>query len=391
MPAAKRFALPSLAAGNFAIGTGALMIAGLTVTIAQSFAVTAAAAGQLISVYALTYAVTAAPLSLVTTRFCPKTIARVAMVGFLVTNAAAAAVDNFVLLLILRAASAIFAAMFTPLASAIATKLVPEDRAGAAIGIVFGGFVIATVLGAPLGAYRGGAFGWRAAFILVACLSAVGFVVIQLSLPRHIEKSPLRSTDLWGALRHWPSVAGLTTTTLQIMAQFLVFTYLAVLLSRALDADAALISAMLLIFGVASVAGNFLGAAAADRFGAKPTLIISLTGLPIALLLTATLDWGVAWTCFVMALWGVFGFSFTAPQQLYLVSLQPARRTLLLAFNASAIYLGNSIGAVLGGLLLPSVGVISLSIAAAIVASMAALWFLVTGLGERRTIRSHPH
>lgn len=374
-PAAERLSLLSLAAGNFAVGTGALMITGLVVEIANNVSVSQAAAGQLIGIYALIYALTAAPLSVVTSRWCPKTTLRIALAGFCVTNLAAAFTSDFSLLLLFRATTAVFAAMFTPLASAVATRLVPEERAGAALGLVFGGFATATVLGAPLGTFLGGALGWSVAFVLVAVLAGLGFLAIQASLPGTIDRSPLKSSDLISIARHRTSLAALTTTTLQVTAQFVVFTFLSVMLTTTLDAEATLIASMLLVFGIASVAGSFLGAGAADRFGIRRTVLVSLSILSIALLLTGTFGWGLTWTCLVLTLWGLSGFAFNPAQQLLLIRLQPDQRNLLLALNASAIYLGNFIGATLGGVLLERFEQASLSLAAALTAAATALWF----------------
>lgn len=389
-PAAERLSLLSLAAGNFAVGTGALMIAGLIVEIADSVAVSQAAAGQLIGIYALTYALTAAPLSIVTSRWCPKTTLRIAMAGFFVTNLTAAFTSDFSLLLLLRAASAVFAAIFTPLASAVATRLVSEERAGAALGLVFGGFATATVLGAPLGAFLGGALGWPIAFALVAMLACLGFLAIQFSLPATIDRSRLKPSDLITTARHRPSLGALTTTTLQVTAQFVVFTFLSVMLTTTLNAEATLIATMLLVFGVASVTGTFLGAAAADRLGVRRTLLVSLWTLSIALLLTSTLGWGLAWTCLVLILWGLSGFAFNPAQQLLLTRLQPDHRNLLLALNASAIYLGNFIGATLGGVLLVRFDQVSLSLAAALIAAATALWFRQQGAAGDGAASRHP-
>ncbi len=52
-------AIASLSWGNFLIGTGAFVVAGLTPYIAGELDVTIATAGQLLTAYTLTYALTA--------------------------------------------------------------------------------------------------------------------------------------------------------------------------------------------------------------------------------------------------------------------------------------------------------------------------------------------
>lgn len=109
------------------------------------------------------------------------------------------------------------------------------------------------------------------------------------------------------------------------------------------------IAKVILVYGCGEISGVLIGRRMADRLGAKPTSAIALAGLGLCfLLLRLALDVGV----FVD---GAFGLSslvaqlFFPAQQLRLANEFPANRATILAWNNSALFLGISLGAVIGG------------------------------------------
>jgi predicted MFS family arabinose efflux permease len=124
------------------------------------------------------------------------------------------------------------------------------------------------------------------------------------------------------------------------------------------------------------VLGNVLGGRATDRFGSLRTLAVGLVGftLVIATLpLTATSAAGAGIALFV---WSLFTWAFNPPIQNLLLELGSGGG-LLLALNASAIYLGAGLSAVLGGLVIKLVGVQLLPPIAAVL-GVVVLGLLVT-------------
>lgn len=113
--------LITLALGNFAVGTGAL--AGVLPAIAQDFAVSPATAGYTVTVYALTYAVTAPVLGALLGRLPRKQLLLLALglvAGF---SLLAALAGSFGLLLVARALAAVGGGLHSPTAAAVATTL----------------------------------------------------------------------------------------------------------------------------------------------------------------------------------------------------------------------------------------------------------------------------
>jgi MFS transporter, DHA1 family, inner membrane transport protein len=109
------------------------------------------------------------------------------------------------------------------------------------------------------------------------------------------------------------------------------------------------LSLTLAAFGLSGVAGTLMGGWANDRFGPLRSLRVQLgvLGLTMAVLpLTAGQPLAMVATLLV---WGLAGFGMVAPQQSRLAGIAPAQAAVLLSLNASMLYAGTAVGAVLGG------------------------------------------
>jgi len=159
-----------LAIGAFAIGTEALMIAGLLPAIAADFHTTIATAGELITIFAIAYAVGSPILSALCGNLDRRRLLMIALSCFTAANLLAATTQSLWQLVAVRVLLALSAGLFMPTAYAVAASLVPPERRGRAIAAVTSGMTIATVLGVPLGAWIGGHADWRSTFLIVAVL-----------------------------------------------------------------------------------------------------------------------------------------------------------------------------------------------------------------------------
>lgn len=371
-------ALYSLAAANFAVGTGALVIAGIVPDLATGLDVSAPAAGQLITIYALAYALSAPLISIWTSSLDKKRVLLIAIGALVISNLAAMIAPSYEVLLTARIVSALSAAAITPVTAAIATMIVPPERTGSALGLVFGGIAISTVLGVPAGAFIGGIFDWRATFGLVAVLSIASLISVLVFVPLRILSARRDLSALMSVLKDRPAMAAVSVTALFMTAQFIPFSYAAVLFADALSATSAQVFWLLFAFGAASAVGNHFGGVLSDRFVPHRVLSAGLFLLPVALLAIWFLPLGFWSALVIMAVWGAIGFSFNAPQQARLTRMRPAQATTLLALNASAIYVGTMLGSAIGGVALAFSTSSSLPVVGALAAFGALLTYRAT-------------
>ena len=375
-----------LALGNFAVGTGSFVFAGLLEGVARDLSVSVGTAGQLISAYAIVYAFGAPVLATVTSDVSRRRLLVASLVVFSLANVAALAIPSYGPLMVSRVVAACGAALFTPTSAAVAASLAPSGRRGKALATVTGGLTIAFAFGIPLGTLVGDRFGWRAAFVLVGVLGAVAVLGITALLPVVENPPPVGLRERVRAAEQPVVVVTLSLTAIGLGAGFVVFTYVGPLLGELTGFGGRGISVMLLVFGVAAVVGNALGGYGADRWGygrsvAGIFVVLTLSLLAFSLLaplagtLLAVVGAGTA-----LVVWSVAGWALTPFQQYRLIELAPRTQNIVLSLNASAIYLGQGIGAGIGAL---TIGYGSLASLGWVAALYAAVGLFLLPLGVR--------
>jgi predicted MFS family arabinose efflux permease len=350
-----------LALAAFAIGTEAFVIAGLLPIMAADLHVTLAATGQLVTAYAITYAVGSPILAVLFSNFDRRTVLSTALCCFIAGNVLAAVATTFGILLLSRMLMAVGAGLCTPTAMAVAVAIAAPERRGRAASLVISGLTVATVLGVPLGTWVGSQFGWRATFVMVAALGAVALAGLLLGLPRGLPRTAATLAQRIAVARHPAVLRTLAVTLLWGVGVFTSFTYLAVPLQH-LGFDANGISLVLLICGIAAAIGNMSGGTLADRIGPLRTSTLGLVGLIVSLVLqSAVLKFAApsyAALLFVVACstQNIFGWLFYPGQIAHLVRTEPHASVIALSLNASAMYIGFAAGSALGGLTLTTMG-----------------------------------
>ncbi|MDM0051702.1 MFS transporter [Variovorax sp. J22R115] len=346
-------ALLALTAGAFGIGTTEFVIMGLLLQVSTDLHVSIAAAGLLISGYALGVAVGAPLLTIATRRIPRKTVLLALMAIFTLGNIACALAANYEMLMAARVVTSLAHGTFFGVGSVVATGLVPPERRASAIAIMFTGLTAATLLGVPAGAWLGLHYGWRATFWAVALIGVVAVTVLAVFVPRgkaDDRPSPLR--EELAVLGRPQVLLGLAMTVLGFAGLFAVFTYIQPLLTEVTGVSQAAVSPILLIFGGGLAVGNLLGGRLADR-SLMPALLGTLMALAVVL---GAMQWvihtPVTAVVFVVLL-GIASFATVAPLQLrVLEKASGAGQNLASSLNIAAFNLGNALGAWVGGVVI---------------------------------------
>ena len=371
-----------LALGTFAIGTEGFMIAPLLPDLSRDLSVTLASAGQLVTVFALTYALSSPILTALTGDIDRRRLLIASMLAFAGANFVAWSAGDYSALLAARILLAIAAGLYVPNATALASALVEASRRGTALSIVTGGVSVAVALGVPLGALIGDRFGWRLNFAAVGVLALIATAGLLSGLPRdfagHLPIASLR--ERLDVARQPAVFLALLSTMLWATGAYAVYTYLASFLERAAGITGSTVSAVLFMWGLAAVVGLRLGGRLNDRFGHLPVIVTSLSLLALAffsLSMSAILLPPAAARApifLAIALWGVSAWSFFPAQQARLIGIAGVKvAPVALPLNASFQFLGFSAGAALGSLTLANASPLALGfIGASCVA--AALW-----------------
>lgn len=353
--------LVALALGSFGIGLTEFVIAGLLPQVSQSLEVSEAAAGWLISGYALSVAIGAILLTAATNRLHRKTVL-VALVGlFVLGNLLSAIAPTYAVALLGRVIAALCHGSFFGIGSLVARRMVAPERASRAVAMMFAGLTVANVLGVPFGALVGERWGWRVTFWAIAGIGVLALAAIAVWVPawagtvdeasRSTVDPARQGTGLRSqvrAFRSWQVWLTLAATALGYGGMFGAFSYIAYTFTEVTGFSRADVAWLLVVYGAGLVIGNVAGGRAADRDRDR-TLIWSLAGLTATLAAFGLLADGRAASVVLVFLMGVFGFA-AVPGMITRVTDAAGGAPLAASANVSASNVGNALGAWLGGL-----------------------------------------
>jgi DHA1 family inner membrane transport protein len=345
---------------NLIIGTSAFAVTGILSEIAEGLRVSVPAAGQAMTAFALSTAVLAPSVLVLTGRWPRRRVMLLGMALFTAGCVVSALAPSLTLLLAGRVLMGV-GAVYIPTAAGVALTLVEPARRGQALALVFLGMSLSYVVGLPAAAWVAAHWGFRAALWSGAALALAAFMLLAVLVPRGIQAPGASFSGLGRVIRRPEVLAVLALTLTYFVAIFVVFSYIAPVLRALVPMDATRLSLTLSLFGIAGMLGTLSGGAANDRFGARRTLVAQLVvlGLTMALLPLTAGHWG--WMMAVMFVWGTAGFGMMAPQQSRLAMLAPQEAPLVLSLNSSMLYLGTAVGAALGGALAPVIGFANLA------------------------------
>ncbi|SIQ00426.1 MFS transporter [Pseudacidovorax sp. RU35E] len=346
-------ALWALLFGNFAIGTGVMVVPGTLPELAASFSTSVAAVGQLITAGALVVCVGAPLLAGMAAGWDRRRLLALSLAWFAVGHLLAALMPTLGTLLPVRMATLVAPAIFTPQAAACVGLLVAPHRRASAVAFIFLGWSLASVLGLPMAAFLGGHLGWRAAFAVIAVFTALGSVWIWRTMPDGIRPPPLSREGWRKVLFHPVLMAVVAITLLQAAGQFVLFSYFGPLLVQQFQASPAQLSMIWLWLGLCGVVGNLLATRYMDKLGSGGMAMVAMALISLSLLVWP-LGLAGGWAALTALLlpWGLGCFAANSSQQARLVALAPGLATASIALNSSAMYLGQAAGAATGGWLL---------------------------------------
>src|SRR5262245_26122582 len=248
----------SLMLGNFVIGVGVLMPAGLLNDISLAFSQDAATTGTLIGYGAALLFIEAPLLAFLTNKMERRWLLTGSLVLYAVGHFASAFAPNFAVLMTARLLMIGGAAAFTPQAASAISLLVPPERRATAVAFVFLGWPIALAVGVPLASLLGHYVGWSAAYLIVAVACSIATIAVFVSLPDRLF-APRMSLATWGrVLTQRKIIAILSVTMIFIAGQFTVYPYLAADLKLHFDAAPTTISVLFAVYGISGAIGSII-------------------------------------------------------------------------------------------------------------------------------------
>ncbi|MEU8913319.1 MFS transporter [Streptomyces nigrescens] len=343
-------AVGALAAATFTVVTSEMLPVGLLTPIGRELRISAGTAGLTLTVTGLVAAVSAPLLTMLVGRRDRRAVL-VALMGTLAAaNLLAAYAPNVLVLLVARVLVGLGMGGVWAIAAGLAVRLVPARSVAAATSLIFSGVAAASVLGVPAGTFLGELGGRRTAFGAMAVVCGAVAVALAVLLPPLPEAAAVRLNGVLAVLRGAPVRTGLVLVALLVTGHFAAYTYVRPVLEEVAGAEAGQISTLLLAFGLAGLAGNFLAGAGAARSPRAALLVICgvLAGAVLLMPLVGR-GAGVPGAALVVAVWGLAYGGVSVSTQTWLMAAAPGAREAASALFVAVFNGAIALGALAGG------------------------------------------
>ena len=341
--------IPILAIAAFVIVTTEFLIVGLLPALARDLGIAVSTAGQLVTLFAVVVMLCGPFLTAWLANLDRKRLFVAILVLFAASNGLAAIAPNIWVLAIARLLPALALPVFWGTASETAAQIAGPGNSGKAVSTVYLGISAAMLFGIPLGTLASDAIGWRGAFALLAALSLLIAVLIQISMPAVRASEKVAIGEQAAILRNPFFLANVALSVLVFTAMFAGYTYLAETLEKSAGIAPAQVGWWLMGFGAVGLFGNWLGGRWVDS---KPLATTALFSLLLALGMAATMALTGSRTPFALAL-AVGGIANTALYPICQIRVMKAAekaQALAGTINVSAANGGIAFGAMIGGL-----------------------------------------
>lgn len=372
----------SLAA--FALVASEFMPVSLLTPLAVDLHITEGQAGQGISVSGLFALLTSLVVAAIAARVDRKRLLLSLTLLMTVSGTVVAFAPNYQVFMLGRALIGVAIGGFWSLSAATAMRLVPEPQVPRALAIVNGGNALATVIAAPLGSFVGGLIGWRGAFFCVVPVAVLALAWLMVSLPSISAQGAAKNGGLWQLMKRTPVALGMLAVSAFFMGQFMLFTYLRPFLETVTQVSVSQLSLILLVLGVAGLAGTFL----IERF-LKKGLFLTLVIIPLLMagiaLALVRMGNSTVLTTLLLGLWGLVATAAPVGWWTWLSKTLPDHAEAGGGLMVAIIQLAIASGAILGGQVFDMSGYgATFELSAAVLVVAAALaWLAARASGYR--------
>ena len=307
-----------LAVGVFGILNTEMGVIGILPLVATMFGVSITRAALLVSGFALVIALSAPVLPLLFSGFDRKKVMLLSLAVFVVSNIISVFATDFDIILAARLIPAAFHPVYVSLAFTVAAESVEKTEAPKAVARVFIGVSAGLVLGVPMTSL----IATESSFAFAMTFFAVVNMAVLAATAIWMPAMPVREKQGYGTQLRVLGKPGLwIAIIISILLNgsvFGFFSYMADYLNVVTGMGARTISLMLLVFGLANIAGNIVAGKTLSTHPDRTVVAAPFILSALFLLMSVTGNWGHATAALILPFGILAGIVANANQ--YLIS-----------------------------------------------------------------------
>ncbi|MFP5365354.1 MAG: MFS transporter [Actinomycetes bacterium] len=378
-------AMVVLATIAFTAITTELLPSGLLPQISSGLNVSEPVAGYLAAAYAAVIVVTVVPAARLLGRIPRHALLVGLVLTFAASNAMVGLAPDFTAAMIARLVGGLAHGLLWTTMAPFVARVVPADKVGKALAIVFSGNSLGLAIGAPVGTALGGFLGWRAAFLVLAGFGLVLTVLAFFLLPRVQRISDAVRPSLRKAIAQ-PGVKPVAVAwPLLVLAHFALFTYIAPFIRDAGFPEYA-ISLSLTVLGGSGLLGIWIAGLTVDS-RPRRSLLVTTTAIALSMFFLPLAAGNFVVALVLMAVWGAGLGAIGIYNQSAILRAGGEYQEAANGLTVLTIQLGITVGALYGSAALVLGGPMLVPVAAAL--PVVAAW-IITLTGKRHAYPPGP-
>ncbi|WP_238392617.1 MFS transporter [Paenibacillus antri] len=330
----------------YLMGTDLFVVSPLLPFISEAYGVRSATVGWMATVFAITYAVSAPFFGWLSDKKGRRTWITFGLLLFAFSNALTAYAPSFSWLIFSRILAGLSVASVTPLIYAIIGSIAPPNRRGRWLSIVVSGHLTALWAGAPFGTFLEHYLGWRSVFIVMAVSGAV-LAIVNFKTWSAASKYDAGVSLLQGNILK--ILRSVSVTAVWAISMYALYVYLGAALYSENHFSTSEIALSITFYGIGAVFGSLTSGQLTDKFGERKISEASLLFLAMILVGTGIFFSTDDWVYLFLFLWALVGYAGFTSYQARLAVEYPEERGIVMAWNNTALYVGITLGSMIGG------------------------------------------
>ena len=341
--------------GTFGILSTEMGVVGILPQIAEYFNVSITQAGLFVSMFALTIAIFAIFMPVIFSKYERKKTFILVLTVFTVFTAIGAFVKDFNIALICRIIPAMFHPIYCSLSMTVAAEIVEPDKAQDAVSKVIMGVSAGMIIGVPITTFLASHLGYQYAMLLFTAINFIVLILTILFFPKIPGKEDSYLSQISAAKTGVFLISVLGVIFLNA-GMYTGYSYISEFLNVLTHIVGTKLSIVLLLYGVASIIGNWLGAKLLDRDSRK---IILASPIVVSIILFGifTVSSQTIPTVIFINFWGLFAGIINDISQYLMVSAAPQAPEFANGIFLSMGNVGVTIGTTIAGFVVAGIGV----------------------------------